>query len=59
MTQELARALRNFGPALVAYAVGKGYIPHEFSGPLTEVIAILVAGGTSFAFSKRRDAKRQ
>lgn len=58
LQSELARLARNFGPALVTYAVAKGYVPAEFAGPITELAVAVIAGGISWGFSIKRDKKR-
>ncbi len=56
MNDQIAGSLRAFVPALVAYLVGKGYIP---AGAAADVGALILAGGAAgwSIYSNMRSSK--
>ena len=59
MNDEVKGPLRAIVPALVTYLVAKGYIPEALSGPVTDLLlVVLVAGAAVWSWVKnRRGAK--
>lgn len=60
MDEKLKGTLRAIGPALVTYFVAKGWMPEALSGPVTELVTVILTTLAAVGWSiwdKRRSAK--
>jgi len=57
MNTEIARVIRHVAAPVVAYAIGKGWIPAELQQPLIEAVLAGAAVVAALVASRARDRK--